>query len=78
MALQYVDPFGTAKLVLFQVTSISDKTWRAFELVPWIILAIGGVSFIPFVQLSAYLQLTGCAWVHVDPAECTNCCLQAE
>lgn len=32
MALQYIDPFGTAKLVLFQVTSVSDK-WRAFELV---------------------------------------------
>jgi hypothetical protein len=32
MSLQYVDPFGTAKLVLFQVTSISDK-WRGFELV---------------------------------------------
>lgn len=34
VALQYVDPFGTAKLVLFQVTSSTlDNTWRAFELV---------------------------------------------
>jgi chloride channel 3/4/5 len=32
VALQYVDPFGTSKLVLFQVTSVDD-TWRAFELV---------------------------------------------
>ncbi len=32
VSLQYIDPFGTSKLVLFQVTSISD-TWRAFELV---------------------------------------------
>lgn len=34
MALQYVDPFGTSKLVLFQV-QISEVTtvWRAFELV---------------------------------------------
>lgn len=32
VSLQYIDPFGTAKLVLFQVTSVSD-TWRAFELV---------------------------------------------
>jgi chloride channel 3/4/5 len=32
MSLQYIDPFGTAKLVLFQVTSITD-TWRGFELV---------------------------------------------
>lgn len=32
VSLQYIDPFGTAKLVLFQVTSVDD-TWRAFELV---------------------------------------------
>jgi H+/Cl- antiporter ClcA len=32
VSLQYVDPFGTSKLVLFEVTSGSD-TWRAFELV---------------------------------------------
>lgn len=32
VSLQYIDPFGTSKLVLFQVNSVSD-TWRAFELV---------------------------------------------
>lgn len=32
VSLQYIDPFGTAKLVLFQVTSVSD-TWQTFELV---------------------------------------------
>lgn len=32
VSLQYINPFGTSKLVLFQVSSISD-TWRAFELV---------------------------------------------
>ncbi len=32
MALQWVNPFGTGKLVLFQVTFLSDD-WRAFELV---------------------------------------------
>ena len=32
VALQWVNPFGTAKLVLFQVTALSDQ-WRAFELV---------------------------------------------
>ncbi|KAG2011665.1 voltage-gated chloride channel [Coprinopsis cinerea AmutBmut pab1-1] len=43
MALQWVNPFGTAKLVLFQVTAFSDQ-WRAFELIPWITLGIiGGV-----------------------------------
>lgn len=32
VSLQYIDPFGTSKLVLFQVTG-NDDTWRAFELV---------------------------------------------
>lgn len=32
VSLQYIDPFGTSKLVLFQVTG-NDGTWRAFELV---------------------------------------------
>ncbi|KLO19071.1 Cl-channel protein [Schizopora paradoxa] len=43
VSLQYIDPFGTSKLVLFQVTN-GDETWRAFELVPWFFLSvIGGV-----------------------------------
>ncbi|KAH8111035.1 Cl-channel protein [Phellopilus nigrolimitatus] len=43
VSLQYIDPFGTSKLVLFEVTSVSD-TWRAFELVPWLFLSVvGGV-----------------------------------
>ena len=32
VALQYIDPFGTAKLVLFQV-SANSGAWRTFELV---------------------------------------------
>ncbi|KAF9031391.1 Cl-channel protein [Hymenopellis radicata] len=44
VALEYVDPFGTGKLVLFQVTSVFDDTWRAFELIPWLGLGIlGGI-----------------------------------
>ena len=39
VSLQYINPFGTSKLVLFQVNSVSD-TWRAFELVR------GSVTFI--------------------------------
>lgn len=31
VSLQYIDPFGTSKLVLFQVQS--GDVWRAFELV---------------------------------------------
>ncbi|KAI5124285.1 hypothetical protein M0805_005132 [Coniferiporia weirii] len=43
VSLQYINPFGTSKLVLFQVTSVSD-TWRAFELLPWLFLSVvGGV-----------------------------------
>ncbi|OBZ72186.1 H(+)/Cl(-) exchange transporter 3 [Grifola frondosa] len=33
VCLQYIDPFGTSKLVLFQVTE-SSTVWRGFELVP--------------------------------------------
>ncbi len=32
VSLQYVDPFGTSKLVLFQVSGVTD-TWKGFELV---------------------------------------------
>lgn len=32
VSLQYVDPFGTSKLVLFQVNEHASA-WRAFELV---------------------------------------------
>lgn len=32
MALQYIDPFGTGRLVLFEVKGFGD-TWRGFELV---------------------------------------------
>lgn len=55
MALQYVDPFGTSKLVLFQV-QISEVTtvWRAFELIPWLFLAIlGGVLGSLMIKLNA-------------------------
>ena len=34
VTLQYVDPFGTSKLVLFQVSELG-LTWRGFELVRW-------------------------------------------
>ncbi|EKM81818.1 hypothetical protein AGABI1DRAFT_118889 [Agaricus bisporus var. burnettii JB137-S8] len=44
VGLQWVNPFGTAKLVLFQVTFVND-TWRAFELVPWLFLGVTGGIF---------------------------------
>ncbi|KAF7288681.1 Chloride channel protein [Mycena chlorophos] len=42
LTLKVLDPFGTGKLVLFQVTY--DKDWHAFELLPFLLLGIfGGV-----------------------------------
>ncbi|KAF5373298.1 hypothetical protein D9615_007485 [Tricholomella constricta] len=40
VSLQWVNPFGTAKLVLFQVNNAID-VWRAFELIPWLGLGVG-------------------------------------
>ncbi|EJD07614.1 Cl-channel protein [Fomitiporia mediterranea MF3/22] len=52
VSLQYVDPFGTAKLVLFEVSSGSD-TWRGFELFPWLFLSvIGGVLGAMLIRLN--------------------------
>ncbi|KIY43083.1 Cl-channel protein [Fistulina hepatica ATCC 64428] len=57
MALQWVNPFGTAKLVLFQVTSGSN-TWRGFELVPWITLGvIGGVLGSLLIRINVEVAL---------------------
>ncbi|KZT67366.1 Cl-channel protein [Daedalea quercina L-15889] len=55
MALQYIDPFGLGKLVLFQV-QITDETtvWRAFELIPWLILSVlGGLLGSLLIRLNA-------------------------
>jgi len=57
MSLQYVDPFGTAKLVLFQVTSVSD-TWRGFELVVLRQLLRHG----DIIPLIGSLADTRCCW----------------
>ncbi|KAI0769196.1 Cl-channel protein [Irpex lacteus] len=53
VSLQYVDPFGTSKLVLFQVSGVTD-TWKGFELIPACILAaIGGVVGSLLIRLNA-------------------------
>ncbi|EKM54646.1 uncharacterized protein PHACADRAFT_258637 [Phanerochaete carnosa HHB-10118-sp] len=42
MTLKFLDPFGSGKLVLFQVTY--DKDWHAYELIPFLFLSVfGGV-----------------------------------
>ncbi|KAJ7173729.1 Cl-channel protein [Mycena filopes] len=57
VALQWVNPFGTSKLVLFQVTSGSD-TWRAFELIPWLTLGvIGGILGSLLIKLNVEIAL---------------------
>ncbi|TRM60738.1 chloride channel [Schizophyllum amplum] len=57
VALQYVDPFGTSKLVLFQVTS-SSVTWGRFELIPWLALGvIGGVLGSVLIKLNVQVAL---------------------
>ncbi|KAL1745857.1 chloride channel [Schizophyllum fasciatum] len=57
VALQYIDPFGTSKLVLFQVTSGSD-TWQSFELIPWLGLGvIGGVLGSLLIKLNVQVAL---------------------
>ncbi|RDB23755.1 H(+)/Cl(-) exchange transporter 3 [Hypsizygus marmoreus] len=57
VALQWVNPFGTAKLVLFQVTNAVD-TWRAFELIPWLGLGVvGGVLGALLIRLNVEVAL---------------------
>ena len=48
VTLRFLDPFGSGKLVLFQVTY--DKDWHAYELFPFLILGVLGVS----VRIHAY------------------------
>ncbi|KAJ7089712.1 Cl-channel protein [Mycena belliarum] len=57
VSLQWVNPFGTSKLVLFQVTNGSD-TWRAFELIPWVGLGVfGGVLGSLLIKLNVEAAL---------------------
>ncbi|KAF8075038.1 Cl-channel protein [Lyophyllum atratum] len=57
VSLQWVNPFGTAKLVLFQVNNTVD-VWRAFELIPWLGLGIlGGVLGSLLIKLNVEIAL---------------------
>ncbi|KAF9531719.1 Cl-channel protein [Crepidotus variabilis] len=57
VALQWVNPFSTGKLVLFQVTFVSDA-WRAFELIPWLTLGvIGGILGSLLIRLNVEIAL---------------------
>ncbi|KAI0275532.1 chloride channel [Russula aff. rugulosa BPL654] len=51
VTLRFLDPFGTGKLVLFQVTY--DRDWHAYELVPFLLLGLfGGVYGAYFSKLN--------------------------
>ncbi|KAF8630644.1 hypothetical protein AX15_002795 [Amanita polypyramis BW_CC] len=51
ITLKILDPFGTGKLVLFQVTY--DKDWHAYELLPFVLLGVfGGVYGAYFSKLN--------------------------
>ncbi|KAJ7901901.1 chloride channel [Mycena olivaceomarginata] len=51
ITLKFLDPFGTGKLVLFQVTY--DKDWHAFELLPFLLLGVfGGIYGAYFSKLN--------------------------
>ncbi|KAJ3762431.1 chloride channel [Lentinula raphanica] len=51
ITLKLLNPFGTGKLVLFQVTY--DKDWHAFELLPFVVLGVfGGVYGAYFSKLN--------------------------
>lgn len=51
ITLKMLDPFGTGKLVLFQVTY--DKDWHGYELVPFLVLGLfGGVYGAYFSKLN--------------------------
>ncbi|KAI0775828.1 chloride channel [Trametes elegans] len=51
MTLRFLDPFGSGKLVLFQVTY--DKDWHAYELIPFLFLGVfGGVYGAWFSKLN--------------------------
>ena len=41
VTLKFLDPFGTGKIVLFQVTY--DKDWHAYELFFFLLLGVFGV-----------------------------------
>jgi len=58
VSLQWVNPFGTSKLVLFAVTIVDDNTWRSFELIPWLVLGVmGGVLGSLLIKLNVAVAL---------------------
>lgn len=51
VTLQYIDPFNTGRLVLYQLTA--SQVFRGFELIPWLFLGVaGGLWGTLFIRLN--------------------------
>lgn len=57
LMLKFLNPYGTSKIVLFEVRYITD--WRAFELVNFVILGVaGGIAGALFIKASRFWAMT--------------------
>ncbi|KAI0075781.1 hypothetical protein K474DRAFT_1362018 [Panus rudis PR-1116 ss-1] len=68
MTLKFLDPFGSGKLVLFQVTY--DKDWHAYELIFFLVLGVfGGVWGAYFSKLNYRWSrdVRGKTWLKTHP-----------
>lgn len=67
VSLQFIDPFRTGRLVLYQV--VFDRDWHRFELVPFIMLGIiGGLYGAYFIRLNRLiLRLRSETWIASYP-----------
>lgn len=55
VSLQFMNPFGTGKLVLYQV--VFDRDWHRFELIPFALLGlVGGLYGAYFIRLNRILR----------------------
>lgn len=63
VSLQFMNPFGTGKLVLYQV--VFDRDWHRFELIPFACLGlIGGIYGALFIRVNRMLQqLRRSTWI---------------
>lgn len=63
VSLQFMNPFGTGKLVLYQV--VFDRDWHRFELIPFAALGLlGGIYGAYFIKLNRSLQqLRKATWI---------------
>ncbi|TIB07392.1 hypothetical protein E3P89_03859 [Wallemia ichthyophaga] len=53
VTLQWCNPFGTGKLVLFSVST--NQSWKQFELVFWLLLgALGGLAGVALLRLNLF------------------------